>query len=57
VGGVREKVLAAKRANVKTVVLPAKNRAAVEELDDEIARGVDIRLVDTVAEAVDLVLA
>jgi ATP-dependent Lon protease len=56
VGGVREKVLAAKRANVKTVVLPAKNRAAVEELDDEIARGVYIRLVDTVAEAVDLVL-
>jgi hypothetical protein len=28
----------------------------VEELDDEIARGVYIRLVDTVAEAVDLVL-
>jgi ATP-dependent Lon protease len=56
VGGIREKVLAARRANVKTVVLPAKNRAEVEDLDDGTRKGIDIRLVDTVAEAVELVL-
>ncbi len=56
VGGIREKVLAAKRAEVRTVVLPAKNRAETEALDDEISSGIDIRLVETVAEAVDLVL-
>lgn len=56
VGGIREKVLAAKPADVKTVVLPAKNCAEVEDLDEGITKGIDIRLVDTVAEAVDLVL-
>ena len=56
VGGIREKVLAAKRAEVRTVVLPAKNRAETEALDEGIRSGIDIRLVETVAEAVDLVL-
>lgn len=57
VGGVREKVLAAKRASVRSVVLPSKNRADVEELSDDIGKDIEIRLVETVAEAVDLVLS
>ncbi len=56
VAGVREKVLAAKRARVRTVVFPRKNRADVEELPDSIRQGIDIRLVDTASEAVDIVL-
>jgi ATP-dependent Lon protease len=56
VAGVREKVLAAKRARVKTVVFPAKNRAEVEELPESIRQGIAIRLVDTVSEVADIVL-
>ena len=56
VAGVREKVLAAKRARVRTVVFPAKNRADVEELSETIRQGIDIHLVDAVSEVVDIVL-
>jgi len=56
VAGIREKVLAAKRARVKTVVFPAKNRADVDELPEDIRQGIAIRLVDTVYEVADIVL-
>jgi len=56
IGGVKEKVLAAKRARVTTVVFPAKNRADVEELPESILQGIAIRLVDTVSEVADIVL-
>jgi ATP-dependent Lon protease len=56
VAGVREKVLAAKRARVRTIVLPAKNRADVEELPESIRRGIDIKLAESVSEVVDIVL-
>jgi ATP-dependent Lon protease len=57
VGGIQDKVLAARRAKVKIVLVPARNRADVEELSDDIRKDIDIRLVDTVAEVVDAVLA
>lgn len=56
VGGIREKVLAAKRAKVATIIMPAKNRVDVEELSEEITRDITIKLVDTVAEAAEAVL-
>ena len=39
VGGIREKVLAAKRFGIKTVLLPEANRKDVEELREEMVRG------------------
>ncbi len=57
VGGIQDKVLAARRAKVKTVLVPARNRADVQELSEEMKRDIDIRLVDTVADVVDAVLA
>lgn len=57
VSGIQDKVLAARRAKVKIVLVPARNRADVEELSDDLRKDVDIRLVDTVAEVVDAVLA
>jgi ATP-dependent Lon protease len=56
VGGIQDKVLAARRAKVKTVLVPARNRADVQELSEDMKRDIDIRLVDTVAEVVDAVL-
>ena len=56
VGGIQEKVLAAKRAKVTTIIMPAQNRVDVEELSEEIRKDITIRLVDTVAEAAEAVL-
>ena len=56
VGGIKEKVLAAKRAKVKTMIVPARNRDDVEELDEEMKKDIDIRLVDSVMDAVQAVL-
>ncbi len=39
VGGIQDKVLAARRAMVKTVLVPARNRADVEELSDDMTKG------------------
>jgi ATP-dependent Lon protease len=41
---------------VKTVLVPARNRADVQELSEDMKKGIEIRLVDTVAEVVDSVL-
>ena len=42
IGGLKEKILAAKAAKIKTVIVPAKNRKDVEELDAEICEGLEI---------------
>ncbi|MBT6277403.1 MAG: endopeptidase La [Chromatiales bacterium] len=40
VGGIREKVVAARRAGVKTLILPAANKADADELPDYLAEGI-----------------
>lgn len=57
VGGVKEKLLAARRAGIKRVLLPQKNRADVEALPLDTGRDLDIRLVEHFADAIDLVLS
>ena len=42
VGGLKEKVLAAKMARVKKVLVPEKNRPDIGELSQEITDGLDI---------------
>ena len=39
VGGIKDKMLAAKRAGITTVLLPDKNRPQIEELEDEYKEG------------------
>jgi ATP-dependent Lon protease len=56
VGGIQEKVLAAKRAKVKTVIVPARNADDVEELTDDMKKDIDIRLADTIPDVVKAVL-
>jgi ATP-dependent Lon protease len=41
VGGVKEKVMAAQRANIKTVVLPEGNRKDLTEVPDEVKEGLN----------------
>jgi ATP-dependent Lon protease len=55
VGGIKEKVLAAKRAGVKTVILPAENRQNVEEdLMPEQLDGVEIHYVNWIDDALTI---
>jgi ATP-dependent Lon protease len=56
VSGIQEKILAAKRAKVKTVFVPARNKDDVEELTDDMKRDIDIRLADTIPDVVKAVL-
>src|SRR5262249_34410072 len=46
IGGLKEKVLAAHRGGIKTVLIPAENEKDVKEIPAVILRTVDIRLVD-----------
>ena len=52
VGGIKEKLLAARRAGVKTVVLPAKNEADVQYIPEQITRDLRIVLINQFDEIV-----
>jgi ATP-dependent Lon protease len=51
VGGIKEKVLAAKRAGIRRVVVPEKNRRDVEEIREELLEGLELEYVGTIDEA------
>ena len=57
IGGVREKVTAAKRAKVKCIILPYENRQDVESLEDYIKEGIEFILCKTVDEVLIHALA
>ncbi|MCB2147830.1 MAG: endopeptidase La [Deltaproteobacteria bacterium] len=57
VGGVKEKLMAAHRAGVRTVVLPEKNVVDLQEIADEIKQSLDIVPIDDLSQAIDRVLA
>jgi ATP-dependent Lon protease len=56
VGGIKEKILAARRAGVNTVILPLRNKVDVENLSDDVKKGQEIIFVDKIEEIVDKVL-
>jgi ATP-dependent Lon protease len=56
VGGIKDKVLAAARAGIETVILPRRNQKALVEVPEEVRKGLDIQLVDTIDELIDLAL-
>lgn len=56
VGGIKEKILAARRAGVKTVTLPLKNKVDVENLPEDVKKGLEIVLVEKLEEVVEKVL-
>jgi ATP-dependent Lon protease len=56
VGGIRDKVLAAARAGVQTVILPRRNEVDLEEVPEEVRKGLAFRFVERVDEVLDLTL-
>ena len=50
IGGLKEKILAAKNAGIKTVLVPKKNEKDIEEISAEIKRGIEIVFVETMEQ-------
>ena len=57
IGGVKEKVLAALRAGITTVMLPARNRRDLEEIPAEAREQLEFVWLENVDEAVETALA
>jgi ATP-dependent Lon protease len=57
VGGIKEKVLAAKRAGIQEVVLPERNRRDVDEIPKHLIEGLGLSYVGTIDEALAMTLA
>src|SRR5205823_2882702 len=53
VGGIKEKVLAAKRAGVETVILPRRNETDLEDIPEDVRRSLQFRFVETMDEVLD----
>lgn len=52
VGGLKEKILAAKTAGIETVLVPKKNEKDVEEIAGEIRKGLHIHYVETMEDVI-----
>lgn len=57
VGGIREKILAAKRAGVTTVILPHRNHNDIDSLAADIIEGLEVCFADNIEEIVERVLS
>ena len=56
VGGIKEKILAAKRANIKHIILSEDNRKDLEEIKDIYIKGLEFQFVKNVNEVLNLAL-
>ncbi|MEW5845813.1 MAG: endopeptidase La [Bacteroidota bacterium] len=56
VGGIKEKILAAKRANITDIILSADNRKDVSEIDTAYVKGLKFHYVSTIKEVIDFAL-
>lgn len=57
IGGLKEKILAAKNAKIKLVLVPKQNKKDVEEISAEILEGIEIRFVEAMEEVIGLAFA
>ena len=56
VGGIKEKILAAKRATIKEIILPEENRNDVESISSVYIEGLTFHYVDSIMEAINIAL-
>jgi ATP-dependent Lon protease len=56
VGGIKEKILAAHRAGLKTVILPKRNEADLEDLPEEVVDKIEFKFVETIEETLAIAL-
>lgn len=56
VGGIKEKILAAKRANIKEIILCKDNRKDIDEIKEEYLKGLTFHYVDRMEEVIELAI-
>lgn len=56
IGGLKEKLLAAKKAGIRIVLVPDRNKSDVQEMDAEITGGLDIRYVEGMEQVLETAL-
>ena len=56
VGGLKEKILAAKQAGIKTVILPARNKKDITEVPTEAQKGIKFEFVKNTNQALKIAL-
>ena len=56
VGGIKEKILAAKRANIKEIILCNQNKADVDEIKKEYVKGLKFHYVSKMSEVIDIAI-
>jgi len=56
VGGIKEKVLAAKRAGIKTVILPRKNEKDLEEIKEDVKKEINFLFSEDISEVLEVAL-
>ena len=56
IGGVKEKVLAARRAGIKTVILPEKNKNDLDDVPEELRKEMNFIFADTIDQVIEAAL-
>ncbi|MEN8185592.1 MAG: S16 family serine protease, partial [Bacteroidota bacterium] len=56
VGGIKEKILAAKRANIKEIILCEENKKDIEEIKPTYLKGLKFHYVNEMKEVIDIAL-
>lgn len=56
VGGIKEKILAAKRANIKEIILCTENKRDIEEINADYLKGLTFHYVDKMSEVIDIAI-
>jgi ATP-dependent Lon protease len=56
IGGLKEKILAAKQAGIKTVILPARNKKDIPDVPAEAKKGMKFKFVKNTDEALKIAL-
>ncbi len=56
IGGLKEKVLAARRAGIKTVILPEKNKNDLDDVPEELRKEMNFIFVDTIDQVIEAAL-
>src|ERR1041385_1154174 len=56
VGGIKEKILAAHRAGIRRIILPARNEADIEDIPEDVRNELNLKTVTRINEIVDMAL-
>ena len=56
VGGIKEKILAAKRSGIDTIIISQENRKDIEEIEDIYINGMTFHYVRDISEVLDIAL-